>query len=370
MIRVDGVTLHRVRLPLVRPFQTSFGRTVERETFLVEARAAGLTGWGELTAHEAPIFSYEDNETALHVLREFLVPALFRTAFDHPAEFDAATRGIRGHAMAKAALLGALYDLTAQAAGVSLSAFLGGVRDEVPVGVSLGIESDIPTLLERVAEFQALGYRRVKLKIKPGWDVDVLGGVRAHWPALPLTADANAAYTAADIPHLKRLDALDLVYLEQPLGHDDLVEHARLQKEMTTDLCLDESISGFEACRAALALGSGRIINIKLGRVGGHGEARRIHDLCQGAGVSVWCGGMLETGVGRAHNVAMATLPNFLLPGDSSASDRYYHEDLIDPPFRLTERGTLAAPTGPGLGVWPVPERLSAATIQALRLKP
>lgn len=370
MIRVDGVTLHRIVMPLVRPFQTSFGRTVTRETFLVEARSGGRTGWGELTAHEAPVFSYEDNTTALHVLRDFLVPALFRTPFEHPDAFDHATRWVRGHAMARGALLGALYDLAAQDAGLPLHAFLGGVRTEVLVGVSLGIEADIPTLIERVAEFQALGYRRVKLKIKPGWDLDVLEAVRARWPALPLTVDANAAYTAADIPHLRRLDAFGLVYLEQPLPHDDLVEHARLQREMTTDLCLDESISGYEACRAALALGSGRVINIKLGRVGGHGEARRIHDLCQGAGVPVWCGGMLETGIGRAHNVAMASRPNFLLPGDSSASDRYYHEDLVDPPFRLTERGTLAVPSGPGLGVVPVPSRLAAATTETITLHP
>lgn len=369
MIRVDSVTLHRIEMPLVRPFQTSFGRTVNRETFLVEARADGLTGWGELTAHEAPVFSYEDNETALHVLRDCLAPHLFKTPFEHPADFDASCAWVRGHAMAKAALLGALYDLAAQRAGVSLGAFLGQARPEVPVGVSLGIEKDIPTLLERVEEFQALGYRRVKLKIKPGWDVEVLEAVRLRWPALPLTADANASYTPAHFPLLRSLDRFNLVYLEQPLAWDDLVEHARLQKEMATDLCLDESIAGYEACRAALALHAGRVINIKLGRVGGHHQARRIHDLCQGAGVPVWCGGMLETGIGRAHNVAMASQPNFVLPGDSSASDRYYREDLIDPPFRLTPNGTLEVPTGPGLGVRPVPERLAAVTRQVIEMR-
>jgi len=362
MIRVDRVRLLHVEMPLVHPFETSFGRTTTRGTVLVEVVAGGLSGWGELTAHEAPTFSYETIETARHVLSEFLIPALLGGSFEHPADFVRAVRFVRGHPMAKAALEGALCDLAARASGVSLSRFLGGVRDRVEVGVSLGIEPTIDALLARIDRFGALGYRRIKLKIKPGWDHEVLEAVRKRHPALPLTVDANAAYTALDFDRLQALDAYDLVYVEQPLPYDDFVDHARLQKKMKTDLCLDESITGPSACRAALALKSGRVVNIKLGRVGGHAEARKVHDLCQGAGVPVWCGGMLETGIGRAHNVALATLPNFLLPGDISASDRYYAPDLIDPPFRLADDGTLAVPEGPGIGVHIDAERLRAVT--------
>jgi O-succinylbenzoate synthase len=256
----------------------------------------------------------------------------------------------------------ALLDLEAQSLGISLAKHLNGVRERIPVGVSLGIEPTIAALLTRIDRFGAEGYRRIKLKVKPGWDLDVLEQVRKAHPAMPLTADANASYRAHQFEHLLRFDRFGLVYLEQPLPHDDLVDHARLQARMRTDLCLDESIDSLSACRSALALTSGRVVNIKLGRVGGHREAGRIHDLCQGAGIPVWCGGMLETGIGRAHNVAMATRPNFRLPGDISASDRYWEEDLIDPPFRLEEDGTLAVPPGPGIGVTIVPDRVKRAT--------
>ncbi len=350
-IRIDRVRLHHIEMPLVHPFETSFGRTTTRGTLLVEVQGGGLSGWGELTAHEAPTYSYETIATARHVLSEFLIPKTLAGAWEHPRDVLAAVAFVRGHAMAKGAIEAALHDLAARAAGQSLSRFLGGVRSRVEVGVSLGIEPSVEALLERIDRFQALGYRRIKLKIKRGWDLDVLAAVRKRHPALPLTVDANAAYTAADFDLLKELDAFDLVYVEQPLPHDDLVDHARLQKEMKTDLCLDESITGPAACRNALAMKSGRVVNIKLGRVGGHTESRRVHDLCQGAGLPVWCGGMLETGIGRAHNVALATLPNFLLPGDISASDRYYDPDLIDPPFRLNDDGTLTVPDGPGIGV-------------------
>jgi O-succinylbenzoate synthase len=381
MIHIDGVVLHDVSLALVHPFETSFGRTTERATLLVEVRGDGLTGWGELTAHEAPTFSYETIETARHVLGDFLVPRLLlgeaagsggaatsatgtsgAGRWSSVGAFLEAVRGLRGHPMAKAALEGALSDWVAKAAGVSLAAWLGGVRDRVPVGVSLGIEPSIAALLDRIDDFTARGYRRIKLKVKPGWDLDVLDAVRARHPAMPLTVDANAAYTAFDLPHLLEFDRFQLEYIEQPLPHDDLVDHARLQRLLATDVCLDESINGLSAARAALALGSGRIVNIKLGRVGGHRAAGDIHDLCLGAGVPVWCGGMLETGIGRAHNVAMATRRNFVLPGDISASDRYWAEDLVEPPFCLEADGTLAVPPEPGIGVIVVPERLARAT--------
>jgi len=268
---------------------------------------------------------------------------------------------VRGHPMARAALEGALLDWDATTRAESLAHYLGGSRARVPVGVSLGIESSIEALLERIDQFHDRGYQRIKLKVKPGWDVDVLEAVRGRYPSMPLTVDANAAYTARDMDHLREFDRYRLTYLEQPLPHDDLVDHARLQRLLATDICLDESIDGPAACRSALALGSGRVVNIKLGRVGGHRAARTIHDLCQGAGLPVWCGGMLETGIGRAHNVAMASQANFLLPGDISASDRYWKEDLIDPPFRLEADGTLAVPTGPGIGVAVVEERLHRA---------
>lgn len=364
MMRVDSVTLRHVEMPLMHPFETSFGRTVVRGAMLVEVRAGGLSGWGELTAHEAPTFSYETLETGRHVLADFLVPRLLGAELEDPREFHREMAFVRGHPMAKAALEGALFDLAAKARGCSLSSFLGGVRRSVPVGVSLGIEPTVEALLDRVDRFRAAGYRRVKLKVRPGWDLRVLEAVRERHPGLPLTVDANAAYTAADFGHLKAFDRFGLVYIEQPLPHEDLVDHARLQQQLATDICLDESIPGPEACRAALALGSGRVVNIKLGRVGGHTAARRVHDICQGAGVPVWCGGMLETGIGRAHNVAMATLPDFLLPGDISASDRYYAEDIVDPPFRLTAEGTLEVPAGPGIGVRVREDRLAAVTKQ------
>lgn len=367
MMVIDRVRLHDIALPLLFPFRTSFGVTTTRETLLIEVSGGGVTGWGELTAHDRPNFSSETIETARHLLTDFLVPALLAGdgrgtgTWVTPDDFLASVRWIRGHPMARAALESALLDWTATSRGESLSHYLGGVRSSVPVGVSLGIEPTIEALLSRIDHFQQLGYRRIKLKVKPGWDFDVLDAVRNRHPSMPLTVDANAAYSGSDMERLLDFDRYRLTYLEQPLPHDDLVDHARLQRRLTTDICLDESIDGSSACRSALALGSGRVVNIKLGRVGGHRAARVIHDLCQGAGLPVWCGGMLETGIGRAHNVAMASQANFLLPGDISASDRYFQEDLIDPPFRLEADGTLGVPNGPGIGVTVVAERVARA---------
>jgi len=366
-MQIERVRLHDITLPLLFPFQTSFGVTTSRETMLVEVSGGGVTGWGELTAHDRPNFSGETIETARHLLTDFLIPTLLagdaagKGRWATPDDFLAQVRWVRGHPMARAALEGAILDWTATSRGESLARYLGGVRTHVPVGVSLGIEPTIGALMDRIDQFQQLGYRRIKLKVKPGWDLDVLDAVRRKHPSMPLTADANAAYTASDMEHLLGFDRYRLTYLEQPLPHDDLVDHARLQRRLTTDICLDESIDSPAACRSALALGSGRVVNIKLGRVGGHRAARVIHDLCQGAGLPVWCGGMLETGIGRAHNVAMASQANFLLPGDISASDRYWKEDLVDPPFRLEADGTLAVPEGPGIGVTVVPERVARA---------
>jgi O-succinylbenzoate synthase len=273
---------------------------------------------------------------------------------------------VRGHPMARAGLENAVWDLLAQAQRVSLAKLLGGQRDRVPVGVSVGIEPTLELLLDRVAQHVAEGYGRVKLKIKPGWDVGVVRAVRERWPDLPLQVDANCAYTLADAPLLQELDQFDLLLIEQPLHHEDIVDHAHLQAQLHTPLCLDESIRSPEHARWALDIGACRVINIKVGRVGGLTAARQIHDLCARRGVPVWCGGMLETNVGRAINVGLATLPNFSLPGDISASARYYREDIAEPNFVLNDGSTLSVPAGPGLGVRVVPERLAAARLRYL----
>jgi O-succinylbenzoate synthase len=329
--------LIHLRLPLVHFFETSFGRVHENETLLVRLEEDGCVGWGECPAGAAPHYSYETVETARYVIAGFWRPEGFGN--------------VRGHPMAKAGVEMALWDLRARKEGRPLRELYGGTRDEIESGVSLGIEERPDDLLARVAEARERGYRRVKVKIKPGWDLDVIEKIRERFPALPLMADANAAYTTADFAHLAKLDAFNLTMLEQPLDHDDLFDHAQLARAMRTPICLDESVKSPADARHALEIGACRIINIKQARVGGPARARQIHDIAREAGAPVWCGGLLESGIGRAHNVALASLPNFTLPGDVSASDRYYREDVIDPPFRLTERGTLSVPRGPGIGV-------------------
>jgi len=365
-MRIERIELHHIVLGLVHPFETSFGREAARPCVLVSVCADGLTGWGECVAGAGPWYSYETVETAWHLLRDFLIPAVLGQEVTSPDDVVARFRPVRGHPMARAALENAVWDLLAQAEGMSLARMLGGVRDRVRVGVSVGIEPSLEALLARVEEYIAQGYGRVKLKIKPGWDVDVVRAVREHWPDLPLQVDANAAYTLDDAPVFRELDQFDLLLIEQPLHYDDLVEHARLQAQLRTPICLDESIHSPEHARWALEIGACRVINIKVGRVGGLTAARQIHDLCAERGVPVWCGGMLETNVGRAANVALATLPNFALPGDISASARYYREDIAEPNFLLNEDSTISVPTGPGLGVRIVPERLTAACLRHL----
>jgi len=369
-MKIERVELHHIELPLVHPFETSFGREVNRPCILVAVHADGLTGWGECVAGAGPWYSYETIETAWHVLRDFLVPAVLGREVTSPADVVDRFRPVRGHPMARAALENGVWDLLAQAEGVPLAYMLGGRRDRVQVGVSIGIEPTLEVLLERVARYVDEGYGRVKLKIKPGWDVAVVRAVRERWPDLPLQVDANSAYTLADAPLLRELDQFDLLLIEQPLHHDDLVDHARLQAQLRTPICLDESIHSPQHARWALDIGACRVINIKVGRVGGLTAARQIHDLCAERGVPVWCGGMLETNVGRAANVALATLPNFALPGDISASARYYREDIAEPNFLLNEDSTLSVPAGPGLGVRVVPRRLAAARLRHLTLPP
>jgi O-succinylbenzoate synthase len=302
------------------------------------------------------------------VLRDFLVPAVLGQDVASPADVVTRFRRVRGHPMARAGLENAVWDLLAQAQEVLLANLLGGSRDRVPVGVSVGIEPTLELLLDRVAQHVAEGYGRVKLKIKPGWDVDVVRAVRERWPDLPLQVDANCAYTPADAPILREMDDFDLLLIEQPLHHEDIVDHAALQGQLHTPLCLDESIRSPEHARWALDIGACRVINIKVGRVGGLTAARQTHDLCAARSVPVWCGGMLETNVGRATNVALATLPNFMLPGDISASARYYREDVAEPDFVLNDDSTLSVPGGPGLGVRVIPERLAAVRLRHLAL--
>jgi len=349
-IKIDGVEIRLIRLPLIEPFETSFGKIDSRLIFLVSLEADGLRGWGEVVASEEPRYSYETVGTALHVLRDFLGPALLQGTISSLDDLANRLTPVRGHNMAKAGLELAFMHLLAQIRGVSLSTLIGGERQRVPVGVSLGIQPKISRLLERVERYLSLGYQRIKLKIKPGWDLDVVSEVRRKYPNILLSVDANSAYRLKDQEHLKHLDDFNLLMVEQPLENDDLIDHAKLQKVMKTSLCLDESITNLRQAKLALELGSCRIINIKIGRVGGYSAALGIHDLCASQNVPVWCGGMLESGIGRAHNLALASLRGFTLPGDISASSRYFERDIISPEVTVAADGTVAVPTGVGLG--------------------
>ncbi|MGH2681774.1 MAG: o-succinylbenzoate synthase [Actinomycetota bacterium] len=355
-----AVELLRIRLPLRRPFTTSQWTSTEKDAVLVRAVGEdGVEGWGECVAGEGPWYSSEWTDGAWLVLRDFLVPAAL----------DGRGHGVRGHPMAAAALQLALVDLALRRRGVSLSAHLDGVRDRVECGVSLGLEDSINDLVSEVERFVRAGYRRVKLKIKPGADIELVRAVRGSFPAVPLTVDANTAYSLDDADHLAELDTFGLEYIEQPLGPDRLLDHAELQQKVSTPICLDETITSAAVAADAIRIGACRVINIKLGRVGGLAEAVGIHDLAKEAGVPVWCGGMLETGIGRATNLALASLANFVLPGDTSASDRYFDRDLTEP-FVVEPDGTMAVPQGPGIGVDPLPDALAAATVERLIIRP
>jgi O-succinylbenzoate synthase len=366
--RVRVVELRLIELPLVRPFRTSFGTTTTKVCVLVRVETDEGIGWGECVADAEPGFSEEWNDGAWIVIRDFLAPATFR-AGDLTAEgLERALGAVRGHPMAKATLVDALLDAELRATGRSLADFLGADKDRVACGVSLGIAETTGQLLEQVGEHLDEGYQRIKLKIEPGRDVEPVRAVRETHPDVALSVDANAAYELSDDGVFSELDEMRLVMIEQPLHHEDLIEHAALQRRLRTDLCLDESIRSAAGAAAALELGSCRIVNIKQGRVGGVLEARRIHDRCRSAGVPVWCGGMLETGVGRATNLALAAMAGFTLPGDTSASSRYFAHDLTEP-FEMARDGTMAVPSGPGIGVEPLPEPLEACTIRVETLR-
>jgi len=360
-MKLDAVELRRIRLPLVSPFRTSFGTQTERDVLLVRAITPEAEGWAECVAMEEPLYSSEYVDAAQAVMRDHLLPRLFALDDITGAAVGPALHAVKGHLMAKAALETAVLDAELRVAGVRFADHLGAVRDAVDSGVSVGIMDSVPALLDAVSGYLDAGYRRIKLKIEPGWDIEPVGAVREQFgDDLLLQVDANTAYTLADAPHLAKLDPFDLLLIEQPLDEEDVLGHAKLARLIRTPVCLDESITSARIAAAAIELGACAIVNIKPGRVGGYLEARRIHDVCAAHGIPVWCGGMLETGIGRAANVALAALPNFTLPGDTSASDRYFSQD-VTAPFVLDD-GRLRVPTGPGIGVDPLPDVLESMT--------
>jgi O-succinylbenzoate synthase len=361
-MRLNKITLREIHLPLIAPFETSFGQTSLRRILLIEAEAQGVSGWGESTAGEDPYYSYETLETAWHIIRDYIWPLLKGREIASASEVWDLLARIRGHNMAKGGVETALWDAEAKQKNIPLAKLLGSTRDEISCGVSIGIQPDIETLLAKVEKELIAGYQRIKIKIKPGWDIEPTRALRERFPRIRLMVDANSAYRLEDAALLKQLDAFYLIMIEQPLGYDDIYSHAQLQRQLETPICLDECIHDIEHARAAIEIGACRIINIKLGRVGGHTAARRIHDLCQSKSIPVWCGGMLESGIGRAHNIAMSTLANFTLPGDVSASRRYWDQDIIEPEVEVTPQGTIRVPQQPGIGYAPSLDRIRSLT--------
>lgn len=368
-MRIEQAVLRHVEMPLKFRFKTSFGEMTVKRFLLLELRSEGLVGWGECVAEEGPFYSSETIGTAEHTLLHFLLPSAVGRDFSTPESFRSLTARVRGHRMAKAVVENALCDLFSKAAGVSLSSWLGGVRREIEVGVSLGIAPTAAATVENVRRHVEQGYRRIKLKIEPGTDADRLSAVRDAFPNIILTADANGAYQVADTEKLLALEPFGLDYIEQPLHFEDLVEHAELARKMKTPICLDESIRSAADARAALALEACRVINVKIGRVGGHSEAQEIHRIATEAGVPLWCGGMLEAGVGRAHNIAIASLPGFTKPGDTSSASRYFEEDIVEPSLEAQD-GLMPVPQGLGIGVQIRHDVLSRVTTQVRELKP
>lgn len=349
-MKIKCVSLRELKMRLRSPFETSFGVCHERSILLVEIQGDGWSGWGEVTTDAGPFYNSETTQTAWHVISDFIAPALLGKDLASAAEFPALVAGIRGHEMAKAGVENALWDAEAQLRGVSLWKLLGGELEEIACGVSLGIRESPERLLESVEKELSAGYQRIKLKIKPGKDLEYVAAVRKAHPRILLSVDANSAYRLQDADHLRALDEFNLLMMEQPLAWDDIYGHSQLQRKIQTAICLDECIHNAGHAFAALELGACRIINIKLGRVGGYSEALRIHQFCSERSVPVWCGGMLESGIGRAHNVALCTLPGFTLPSDVSASQRYWVEDIIEPEVEVSPRGTIRVPHSPGRG--------------------
>lgn len=363
-MKIEAVTLREIHMPLVHFFETSFGRTYSRRILLVTVHCEGVDGWGECVAGEDPFYSSEWIESAWPTLIKYLIPALLGKQVESGRECPALLRRVTGHRMAKAALENALWDAEATQKKRPLWKLLGGTRSEIACGVSIGIQDSVEQLLEKIQIELAAGYRRIKVKVKPGWDVNVLERIRSRWADIILSCDANSAYTLDQLEHLRNFDQFNLLMIEQPLWNDDIYYHARLQKELRTAICLDESIINARVAAAALETGACRIVNIKVGRVGGFSEALKVHDICQSNKVPVWCGGMLETGIGRAQNIALSTLPNFSLPGDVSASKRYWKEDIIEPEVEVSPQGFISISDKPGTGYRIKPDLIGKLTVR------
>jgi len=349
-MKIEAITLREIQIPLVHFFETSFGRIHSRRILLLTTHCGGVDGWGECVAGEDPFYSSEWTESAWLTIAHHLAPAIVGRNLDSARECPGLLSRVRGHRMAKAAIENALWDAEAKQKGLPLWKLLGGTRSEIVCGVSIGIQDSVDQLLDKIQNELAAGYRRIKVKVKPGWDVNVLEKIRSRWSDITLSCDANSAYRLDQVEHLRSFDQFNLLMIEQPLWDDDIYYHARLQKELRTAICLDESIVNARAAAVALDTSACRIINIKVGRVGGFSEARKIHDICQAQKIPVWCGGMLESGIGRSHNIALSTLENFTLPGDVSASKRYWKEDIIDPEVEVSPEGTIKIADQPGTG--------------------
>lgn len=366
---IKEINIRRMKMTMKNPFTTSFGTFQERDFLLLEAKdELGNTGWGESVAFHSPWYSEETIETNLHMLEDFLIPLVVGREIGHPDEVSELFGSIRKNNMAKSTVEGAIWDLYAKRNKMTLAQALGGEAEKIEVGISIGIHENTVELVETVRGFVEEGYKRIKVKIKPGYDVEVIRTLRKNFPEVPLMADANSAYTLDDVDLLKQLDEFNLTMIEQPLASDDIIDHATLQKQLQTPICLDESIHSLEDTRKALELGSTKIINIKIGRVGGLTEAKKIHDYCMERGIPVWCGGMLESGIGRAHNVALTTLPNFILPGDTAGSSRYWEEDVITPEV-VVEDGYITVPSAYGIGYEPNLEAMDKFTVEEMNYK-
>jgi o-succinylbenzoate synthase len=369
-MKLEQIELREIQMPLVSFFETSFGRTTQRRILLVRVFSDGVVGYGEATSPEGPFYNHESTGTAWHILRDFVIPRILQASMQSPADAAPILKPIRGHGMAKAAVETALWDLHARQASKPLHQLLGGSRRSIDCGVSIGIQETAAELIKKIEKEVSAGYQRIKIKIKPGWDLDVVREVRRQFPAILLMCDANSAYTLRDIDLFKRMDEFKLLMIEQPLAWNDIIDHIQLQKAIQTPICLDESILDAEDARKAIDSSACRIINIKLGRVSGHTEAKRVHDVCAARSIPVWCGGMLEAGIGRAHNIAMSTLQNFCLPGDVSASRRYFHRDIIDPEVEVDSQGRIEVLDGPGIGFEPNMKRIEAVTVRTEMLRP
>ncbi|KAB2338060.1 o-succinylbenzoate synthase [Cytobacillus depressus] len=362
-MKLKEVTLRHLKMRMKSPFTTSFGTMQDRDFILLEAKDEnGNSGWGESVAFHSPWYNEETLKTNWHMLEDFIIPELLNREISHPNEVSDILSYIRKNNMAKSTIEGAVWDLYTQDQGISLAKALGGEKSKIEVGISIGIQNTVDDLLKLIDEYVTEGYKRMKVKIKPGWDVEVMREVRKHFPNVSLMADANSAYRLEDIDRLRALDEFDLMMIEQPLASDDIIDHATLQKQISTPVCLDESIHSYEDTRKAIELGSCKIINIKIGRVGGLTESKRIHDLCKQHDIPVWCGGMLESGIGRAHNIALTTLDNFILPGDTAGSSRYWDKDIIDPEV-VVKDGFITVPDVPGIGYTPNRKTIKQFTV-------